>query len=210
MTKIVIAYIVYDLDDWPRNSTNNFKFKNCLFGAINIVKICDKEKYVYSGYGNGITFDSGGSWSFDNGFVRNVIIFGVDNSSSSHADNRKNNFLILGEDSTHGINGRFGSTEKKFNINFTEANTKFYLSLHYNADNSYLFVNGIEVFKFKADNVNVNFPTQFCFRSISNIFSATESREVSSNGNVSDFSVDYNYIDKSDIINSYKYLMTIK
>ena len=38
----------------------------------------------------------------------------------------------------------------------------FFLSLHYNADNSYLFVNENEIFKFKADNKNVNFPTQFC------------------------------------------------
>ena len=46
-------------------------------------------------------FDSGGSWSFDNDFARNVIIFAVDNSSSSHSDNRKNNFLILGEGTTY-------------------------------------------------------------------------------------------------------------
>ena len=90
MIKIVNVYIVYDLDGWPRNPTNNFKLKNCLFGATNIVKDNDKEKYVYSGCR--ITFDSAGSWSFGNGFARNVVIFGVDNSSSSHADNCKNNF----------------------------------------------------------------------------------------------------------------------
>ena len=139
LTKIVNVYIVYDLAAWTRNPTNNFKFKNCLFGATNIVKNSDKEKYVYSGYG--ITFDSGGSWSFDNGTARNVIIFGVDSSSSSHVDNRKNNFLILGLGPTFGINGSFGSPEKIFSINFTKANTKFCLSLHYNVDNSYLFVN---------------------------------------------------------------------
>ena len=43
-TKIVNAYIVYDLDARPRNLTNNFKFKNCLFGATNKVKNSDKEK----------------------------------------------------------------------------------------------------------------------------------------------------------------------
>ena len=32
-TKIVNVYIVLDLDAWPRNSTSNSKFKNCLFGA---------------------------------------------------------------------------------------------------------------------------------------------------------------------------------
>ena len=82
------------------------------------------------------------------------------------------------------------------------------MSLHYNADNSYLFVNGKEIFKFKADNKNVNFPTQFCVGNISNGFSATEAREVSLKGNVYDFSVDYSSIDKSDILNIHKYLMT--
>ena len=49
MTKTVNFYIVYDLDDWPGNPTNNFKFKNCLFGATSAVKNSDKEKYVCSG-----------------------------------------------------------------------------------------------------------------------------------------------------------------
>ena len=39
-------------------------------------------------------------------------------------------------------------------------------------------------------------------------FSITDSREVSLNGNVYDFSLDYNSIDKFDILNVYKYLMT--
>ena len=82
------------------------------------------------------------------------------------------------------------------------------MSLHYNAVNSYLLVNGKEFFEFKADNKNVNFPTQFCLGSVSNRFSATESIEVSLNGNVNDFSFDYNSIDKSDILNIHKYLMT--
>ena len=57
-SKIVNVYIVYDLDAWPRNPTNNFKLKNCSFGATSVVKNSDKEKFVYSGYG--ITFDSAG------------------------------------------------------------------------------------------------------------------------------------------------------
>ena len=67
------------------------------------------------------------------------------------------NFLILGEGPTCGINGSFGSPEKKFSINFIKTNTKFCLNLHCNTDNSYFFVNGKEMFKFKADNKNVNF-----------------------------------------------------
>ena len=57
---------------------------------------------------------------------------------------------MLAEGLTYGINGSFGSPEKKFSINFTKAITKFCLSLHYNADDSYLFVNGKEIFKFKG------------------------------------------------------------
>ena len=62
---------------------------------------------MYNSYG--ITFDIAGSWSFYNDIARNITIFGVDNSSSSHADNRKNNFLVLGEGPTFESNGRFGS-----------------------------------------------------------------------------------------------------
>ena len=113
---------------------------------------------------------------------------------------------MLGEVPTLRINGSFGSPEKKISINFSKSNTKFCLSLHYNADNSYLFVNGKEILKFKIS-TKKNFPTQFCLGSISNGFTATESREVSLNGNVYDFSVDYNSINKSDILNIHKYSM---
>ena len=44
-----------------------------------------------------MTFDSAGSCSLDNGTARNAKLFGVDNSSLSHADNHKNIFLVLCE-----------------------------------------------------------------------------------------------------------------
>ena len=53
----------------------------------------DKEKYVDSRYG--ITFDGADWWGFGNDFAWNVIIFSVDNSSSSHSGICKNDFLIL-------------------------------------------------------------------------------------------------------------------
>ena len=142
----------------------------------------------YIGYG--IVLDVKGSWNFGNDFARNVVIFGVNFSSSSHSINHKNNFLVLGEGPAFGINGSVSSPEKKSSVNFSEANTKFCLSLHCNGDNSYLFVDGIEISKFKADNENVNFATHLCLGSISNGFRATESREVSLKGNVYDFSID--------------------
>ena len=75
---------------------------------------------------------------------------------------KKNDFLILDKGDTFGINGRFGAPEKTFSINSTKENTKFCLSLPYNRDNSYLFVNGKKIYKFKANNGSVNFPTQTC------------------------------------------------
>ena len=83
-------------------------------------------------------------------------IFDVDNSLSSYTDNRKNNFIVLGEGDTFDIGGSFGASERKFSINFRKAKTKLYLSLHYNGDNSNLFVNK-----------NVNFSNQFYQGSIS-------------------------------------------
>ena len=88
-TKIVKAYITYDLDTWPNKSLRNYTLKSCLFNATSIVKNSDKE---YSDYV--IAFDRKGTWSFGHDYARNVVIFNVDNSSLSHSDNRKNNFFV--------------------------------------------------------------------------------------------------------------------
>ena len=69
-------------------------------------------------------------------------------SSSVHANN-KMNILVLGKDFTQGINDTTIYAEKTCSINFTKTKVKFCLSLHYNSDNSYLFVNGTEICKSK-------------------------------------------------------------
>ena len=79
---------------------------------------------------------------FGDGSTRNVF-FVVDNSSSSHVDNCKNNFLVLGEGPTDDINGTIGTAEKKIGINFIKKKEKILL---YNDDNSYLFVNRKKVY----------------------------------------------------------------
>ena len=109
-----------------------------------------------------------------------------------HADNRKNNFFVLSEGPTDDIKGSIGAAEKKFGINFSKANTKFCLSLHYNHDNSCMFVNGKEILSFKQIIKKFNSPTQFCLARLSNKFDAVESREICFDGNVYGFSVDYN------------------
>ena len=197
--------MVYDLDNWLKFSLRNFTLKSCLFGVTNLAKTSDKSKDMYWCYE--IAFNGRSEWKFGNDFSRNVIIFGVNNSSLSHTGIRKHNFLVLGEGDSFGINGSFGAPEKRFGINFSESKTKVCLSLHYSQDNSSLFVNGKEIYRFKADNKDVNFPTQFCLGSISNKFDYVESEEVFLKWNIYDFSVDYEATDKSDTLNTHKNLM---
>ena len=62
--------------------------ENCLFGAVTLTKHVNIDRYGYSGYGIG--FDRKGSFSFSGGgYGQNVLIFGVDMSSSPHIDNKK-------------------------------------------------------------------------------------------------------------------------
>ena len=178
--------------------------ENCLFGAVSLAKNADIDKYKYSGYG--IVFDRHGEFSFGNGFDKNCIIFGADLSSSSHANNKKNNILVLGKDFVQGINGTTIYAEKLYKINFTEKNKKYCLSLHYNGENSYLFVNGTEIHKFKAKDIDI-VASPLCPGNISKYFSLDNMKKSGLNGYVYDFSVDYDAIGVDDILDIHKYLM---
>ena len=116
---------------------------------MEITKNTDTSKYKYKGYG--ICFDEGGNFSkgnINNG--KNVIIFGVHESSLIHANNKANNVFVLGDLFVQGINDTTLYAEKLYTQNFTQPIKKFVLSLHYNGDDSYLFVNGRQELKFKA------------------------------------------------------------
>ena len=111
-----------------------------------MTKNADIDKYGYSSYGIG--FDRRSRFSFPSGgFGQNILIFGVDMSSSAHIDNKKKDILVLGK--AQGLEHTL-TAEKMYSINFTLTNKNFCFSLHYNGANSYLFVNGIEIYKFKA------------------------------------------------------------
>ena len=85
--KIVNIYVVYELGASNSND-NDPTLKNCLFGGVTLTKNTDIDKYGYSGYGIG--FDRRSTFSFPGGeFGQNVVIFGVDMSSSPHIDNKK-------------------------------------------------------------------------------------------------------------------------
>ena len=91
-------------------------------------KNADIEKYGYSGYGIG--FDRRSSFSFPGGgFGQNVLIFGVDMSSSGHIDNKKKDILVLGKGPAQGLE-HILTAEKMYSINFTVTETTFCLSLH--------------------------------------------------------------------------------
>ena len=101
-------------------------------------------------------FDRKGSFSFPGGgFGQNVIIFGADMNSSPHIDNKGKDILILGIGPTQGLGEHSLTAEKMYSINFTVTKKKFCLSLHYNGANSYLFVNGKEIIKFKANDSEI-------------------------------------------------------
>ena len=98
--KVVNLYVVYEITNFY--GTNNYPaLTNALFGAVKLTKNTVIDKYKYSGYGTG--FDGHGFPSHPGGGTgRNVIIFGVDKSSSSKIDNRRKDILILGKSPTQG------------------------------------------------------------------------------------------------------------
>ena len=65
-------------------------------------------------------------------------------SSSAHIDNKRKDILVLGKGPAQGLEHPLAA-EKMYSINFTVTKKKFYLSLHYNGANSFLFVNGTEI-----------------------------------------------------------------
>ena len=93
-----------------------------------------------------------------------------------------------------------------YSINFTEKNKKFCLSLHYNKENSYLFVNGMEIYKFKSKDSEI-LPYSLCLGNISKDWSIDNMKKTGLKGYVYDFSTDYDYIPVSDILDIHKYLM---
>ena len=91
-------------------------------------------------------------------------------------------------------------------INFTLIKRKFCLSLLYNGPNSYLFVNGTEIYKFKAKDSEI-VTTPLWLENISKDWSEGNMKNTGLTGYVYDFSADYDSTDVEDIKDVYKYLM---
>ena len=93
-----------------------------------------------------------------------------------------------------------------YSINFTVTGNKFCLSLHYNGANSYLFVNGTEIIKFKAKDSEI-VATPVCLGNISKDWSVHNMKKTGLNGYVYDFSADYDAIVVDDILDIHNNLM---
>ena len=152
--------------------------------------------------GYDLGFDSKTTFLFSDGsFGQNVIILGVDMSSSIHTNNKINNILVLGKQFIQGINDA-----TTYSINFRKTKVKFCLSLYYNGDNSYLFVNGTEICKFKVKDSEI-VPYPLCLENISKDFSVDNMKKTGLYGQVNEFSIDYDAIANDKILDIHKYLM---
>ena len=118
----------------------------------------------------------------------------------------KKNILVLGKNFVQGINGTTIYAEKLYKINFTEKIKKICLSLHDTGTNSYLFVNGTEIYKFKAKYTEV-VASPLCLGNISKGFSVDNMKKTGLNGYVYDFTVDYDAVAVDDVLDIHKYLM---
>ena len=137
---------------------------------------------------------------------RNALIFGVHENSVIHSINKANNTFIMRDGFVQGINDTTLYAEKIYSQKFTAVNKKFVLNLHYNVDDSYLFVNGKQELKFKAKDDEI-VKEILCLGNISDDWTAANARKMGHWGEIYDFAVDYTSTNVGDIYNVHRYLM---
>ena len=140
--------------------------------------------------------------------TRNVLIFGADISFSVHATNRANHIYLMGTGLIQRINDTTIYAEKNFYKNFTDFGKKFMFCLHYNGDDSYLFVNGRQDLKFKAKTDQL-VKEKLCIGNLSDQWTTSESEKTGVYGKIYDFVVHYEQIAcVKTIYDMHRYLMT--
>ena len=211
---IINIYCVYQLDPIASTRDTSYTIQNSLFGAMKITKnATDYDKNNCKGYG--ICFDERSQFGHtitENGRAhttngRNVLVFGADMSLSAHATNRANHIYLMGDGLTQGVNDTTLYVEKNYWRNFTDPGKKFVLSLHYNSDNSYLFVNGRQELKFKCKTDQL-VKEKLCIGNLSDQWTTSESEKTGLYGSIYDFVVDYEQIlGVKPIYDTHRYLI---
>ena len=136
--------IVYELDAWSRYLSRTFSLSDCLFGAVKLTNNTDPYKCGHSSYSIG--FDALLQFSLSvSEFGNIVVICGVENSLSVHADNREKEILVLGEEPMDGLDDTSLKPKAKYIFNATKSRNKINSSLHYNAVNSFLCTNCMKI-----------------------------------------------------------------
>ena len=142
--------------------------------------------------------------SIDTSFTIQNALFGAMQITKNATDSDKNNYkghgVCFDERSQFGHtiteNGVTDTTiyaEKKYFKNFTERNVKFVVSLHYDSNDSYLFVNGRQESKFKAK-MDQLVKEKLCIGNLSDQWTTSESEKTGLYGNIYDFVIDYEEI----------------
>ena len=90
--------------------------------------------------------------------------------------------LVLGKGPTQGLEHTL-TAEKIYLINSVVSKKKFCLSLHYNGANSYLLVNGTEIYKFKANDSEI-VATPLCLENISKVWSIDNMKKTGFPGTI--------------------------
>ena len=140
-----------------------------MFGAT------DYNKEKWSGYG--VAFGKQRYLDKDSGKnANNLIILEADLSDSSDEETKKNNILILGKGSVQ-INNTIIQAKSELKTNCTLPQ-KLILSVHYNGDDSYLFLNNIPQYKFKAKDSEIK-RRKLCLGGFSNHSSLSDFTAIS-------------------------------
>ena len=127
-------------------------------------------------------------------------------SSSAHIDSNKKDILALGKGPTQWLEHTL-TAEKMYSINFTVTKNKFW-SFHYNGADSYLFVNGKEIVKFKAKDCDI-LAALLCLAKISKHWSVNIMKKTGLNEYVYEFSVDYEIFNPPDATKLYHFFIII-
>ena len=127
----------------------------------------------------------------------------------SFATNKKHHIYIIGKSFTQGLQYRatIYSEHDYVKVNGSQVNEKLILSVHYNGDNSYLFINGVKQFQFKAMS-SLNLSNPLIIGNTSTDFpDQNDYKKGALHGDIHDFLVSYQSAEIKKIYDIHRYLM---